>query len=139
MELNERETLIKVETQLKDSVKNQSLIMSDLKEIFQRIESDSKKVTSLDGKIGGHMETSKIRWENIEKDMSDLKNSINDVSKNMEINKGNVADLKTDQSSFKESIKSAVHTVKLFMTIATTICTLIGGAAIIITILDKLK
>ena len=37
MELNERETLIRVDQQLKDSVNNQSQIMKDLKEILHYI------------------------------------------------------------------------------------------------------
>ena len=61
--MDERETLIRVEQQLQDSIKNQSLILNDLKEIFSKIEIDSKATTAVKSDLNTHLELSTIRRE----------------------------------------------------------------------------
>jgi len=61
--MDERETLIRVEQQLQDSIKNQSLILNDLKEIFSKIEVDSKATTAVKSDLNTHLELSIIRRE----------------------------------------------------------------------------
>ena len=72
MELNERETLIKVEQQLQDSVKNQEAILRDIKEFFNRIETESKFIASTNAELKSYKEASAIRWTELEKKLATL-------------------------------------------------------------------
>ena len=72
MELNERETLVKVDQQLQDSVRNQGLILSDQKEIFNRIESEAKIVASMGAELRALKETVNLRLADIDKRLASL-------------------------------------------------------------------
>jgi hypothetical protein len=61
--MDERETLIRVEQQLQDSIKNQSLILNDLKEIFNKIEIESKATAVVKSDLNTHLETTIVRRE----------------------------------------------------------------------------
>ena len=78
MELTERETLIKVEQQLQDSVKNQATILSDIKEFFNRIETESKFIASTNAELKSYKEASAIRWTELEKKLTNLQKIYDD-------------------------------------------------------------
>jgi len=61
--MDERETLIRVEQQLQDSIRNQSLILNDLKEIFNKIETESKSIAIVKSELNTHLETTTLRRE----------------------------------------------------------------------------
>lgn len=61
--MDERETLIRVEQQLQDSIKNQSLILNDLKEIFDKIEIESKAISAVKSDLNTHLEMTIVRRE----------------------------------------------------------------------------
>jgi hypothetical protein len=61
--MDERETLIRVEQQLQDSIKNQSLILNDLKEIFDKIEIESKAISTVKADLNTHLEMTVVRRE----------------------------------------------------------------------------
>jgi uncharacterized membrane protein len=61
--MDERETLIRVEQQLQDSIKNQSLILNDLKEIFNKIELESKATTAVRSDLSNHLDMTVVRRE----------------------------------------------------------------------------
>ena len=76
MEDRDREMLIRVEQQLVNATQNQSQILEDLREIFKRLEQDSKVVTTVSGDLKAHLESSNIRWSNMEKLLTELERKI---------------------------------------------------------------
>jgi len=99
--MDEKETLIRVEQQMQDSIKNQSLILNDLKEIFNKIESESKATAIVKSDLNTHLETTVVRREDNERRFKALEEHqknfiqlINDLQN----------DLPLEFSSFKESL-----------------------------------
>lgn len=135
MELNERETLIKVEQQLNDSAQNQTQIMSDLKEIFQRIESESKIVTTIRGDLKGHSDNSRLRWESLEKRLE----SIEKLEDKIENNEKSISNLKEEQGKFEEQVKSSARVTKWIIGIIAAVGSMIGTLALLFEIFEKIK
>ncbi len=75
----QQETLIRVEQQLQDSIKNQSLILSDLKELFSKIEVESKATTAVRSDLSSHIEMSAIRREESERRIKIFEEKIKEV------------------------------------------------------------
>jgi len=78
--MDERETLIRVEQQLQDSIKNQSLILNDLKEIFSKIEIESKAIVSVKSDLNTHLEMTVVRRENTEQRYKEFESKIKEVT-----------------------------------------------------------
>jgi len=131
--LDDREaSLIRVEEQLKESAKNQASIMTDLKEIFGRLEKESKNSTIISGEIKGHLATDKLRWDSISKRLDDGDALFKDIDTKMDAEK-------EARSTFETEIKSSVKTIKwvfgTLATVAAALSTLLG----IIQLLGKLS
>lgn len=139
MELNERETLIKVEQRLNDSAQNQSQIMSDLKEIFQRIENESKTVTTIRGELKGHSDNSKLRWESLEKRLGSFEKAHESLEKKTEDNEKAVNNLKEEQGKFEETVKASARVTKWVIGIIAAIGSMIGTLALLLEIIEKIK
>lgn len=132
MELNERETLIRVEQQLKDSIANQAQIMSDLKEIFARIEGDSKIVTQIKGDLRTHLETNSLKEQEmsrrIDEVIKDTNSNSQKISKEREERKEALNQEKNKRETFEEKIKTSFGVFKV------SIGALAGLATIISTV-----
>lgn len=59
----QRESLIRLETQLQDSIKNQNQILADLKDIFNKIEAESKSIMTVKSDLSNHLEMTVVRRE----------------------------------------------------------------------------
>jgi hypothetical protein len=79
MDLNERETLVKVEQQLKDSIKNQEQIIDDLREIFGKIDANSKATLQIETDLRVHLETSKVTRAEAEEKVNQLEKKNDNV------------------------------------------------------------
>jgi len=163
MELNERETLVRVEQQLKDSVQNQGQIMDDLKEIFGRIESDSKMLVTLGSDVKSHMDNTKFRWDDLEKKLHELSDKIRkceeEISKNtkdimsyedlvekvkgceedIKDNKKALIDEKEARGLFQQDVNSTVKTIGWIFGGLATVATIISGLVLIFQIFGKMK
>lgn len=131
MELNERETLVKVEQQLNNSIENQAQITEDLREIFSRIDRESKILSTVKGDLQAHLETSLVQRENcnvkIESAIRDigkaevslktnivsLESKIGEIVNKYEEERKKIDSIKVDYRLFEESIKSTIKTFKV--------------------------
>ena len=163
MELNERETLVRVEQQLKDSVQNQSQIMDDLKNIFGRIESDSKLLVSVSGEVKSHLENSRFRWDDLDKKLRDLHDKIKECEEkieentkcimsykniekrienceeNQKENEKSILKEKEARSLFQQDILSTIKTIGWIFGGLATIATIISCIVLVLQIFGKLK
>lgn len=139
MELTERETLIKVEQKLHNSIENQAQIVEDMREIFNRIDQESKCLVSLKGDLQTHLQTSAVQRENCttrmqgnSKDLERLLLKVADIEDKYELRFKEIGDLlKKEENSrenleknfeiFKESINTTIRNFKLLVTIVGTI------------------
>lgn len=124
----DRDMVIRLEQQLKDSIQNQSLIMKDLKEIFQRIEKESKATTTLAGDIKGHIENQKFRWDELNKKLDSYADRIDDCE----------TDIK-EHENFEQTIVASFKTARFFISILAGVATLISVFAAALQILSYLK
>lgn len=86
MEDRDRDMLIRVEQQLANASQNHKTILDDLREIFSRLERDSKMVTSISGDLKAHLESSVIRWSNLEKRLSEMERRLEGIEHKIDIN-----------------------------------------------------
>jgi len=114
MQIEDREeTIIRVEEQLKESAKNQASVLADLKEVFSRLERDSKVSMTISGDLKGHLETSKFRWDTFNKRLDDGDVLFKELSR--EISKE-----KEDRVQFEQEVKTSLKTIRwVFGTLAT--------------------
>ena len=136
MELNERETLIRVEQQLKDSIANQSKIMTDLKEIFSRIESDSKVVAQIKGDLKTHLETNRLKNQDINRRIEEVVRETNENSKRIlrerEERKESINKEKIERETFEERVKTSIGVFKVSISIIASIATIISAIVLIL-------
>ena len=126
MELTERETLIKVDQQLQDSIRNQSQIISDLKDFFSRIENESKTVAAISAELRTHRETSTLRWTELDKKLNSLEQSISEITQETNELRDLLTKEKEDRTSadnseknerekFQESINTSFKTTSFIL------------------------
>lgn len=72
MDLNERETLVKVQQQLVNSIENQAQISESMREIFSRIDRDSKSLEKLKSDVRSHIDMSAVKLEAICSKIEDI-------------------------------------------------------------------
>jgi len=126
MELTERETLIKVEQQLKDSVSNQSQIMADLKEIFARLEKESKVNTVLNGDVKNliyRVDDQTKRLEEINKRLDNLEIEVDEEEKNRIKSIGQES---SDREKFQSELKGSFKTVTTIFGALATIAAIVS-------------
>lgn len=132
MERDERDTLIKVEQQLKDSVQNQDQILSDLKDIFQRIENESKTITTMQGELRGHVDNSKIKWSNLEQRLTSYEKNNENIKEKNDNLENCFKKLKNEQTSLETSVKTSVRVTKWLLSIIAGFGSLIGTIALML-------
>ena len=71
-EHDDRDMLIRVEQGLQNTRSDQIKILEDLRTIFNRLEQESKIITVISGDLKAHLESSCIRWNNIDKDIVEV-------------------------------------------------------------------
>ena len=140
MELNERETLVKVEQQLQDSMRNQGQITNDQKEIFNRIESESKIVASINADVKILKENSNLRLVEIEKRLTCLENNCVAYDKNLTEEIANRKEAMNDEAKARESfeltIKASYRTTVIILGV---IIIIIGAIVSVIEIVKYMK
>lgn len=138
MELNERETLVKVEQQLKNSIENQAQITEDMREIFGRIDRESKILAAVKGDLQTHLETSNVQRESCNdriessqrrveyarskiEEMQEKHNlAVKDLKEAIEKEEDAREKLERELAVFMESVKTSVRNFKLLVAIIGT-------------------
>jgi chromosome segregation ATPase len=110
--MDERETLIRVEQQLADSVKNQSLILDDLKEIFGKIDEESKYIAIVKSDLNTHLETGNVRREESERRFKTFEEQISRLSQ--QVADAQAANTKSanDAETFKKQVMTSIGLLK---------------------------
>ena len=133
----DRDVLIRVEQQLDSLSKLQTSTREDLKEIFNRIEQDSKTVTIIDGNLKSHLESSIIRWGNLEKRLVEMESKLILIDEKIEDNAESITkeredrvealnDQKQEFKTFKEKITSSFATVSWIVGLIASAATFLG-------------
>lgn len=132
---NDRDTLIRVEQQLKDSVQNQSQILENQREIFQKLERESKQLTILNGEVKGHLDASKIRWEELEKKLQVFEKRVADNERAVQKGKDDLEEEVKERIKFDQGIEGGARMAKWIAVIFGTIATVISAIAGLATLL----
>ena len=125
MQMEDRDaSLIRVEEQLKESAKNQAFIMADLKDIFNRLERESKATTILSGDVKNFTETAKYRCDLMVKRLDDGDTLFKEMAKEM-------TKEKESRVQFEQEVRTSIKTIKwVFGTLATLASVLSAGLGI---------
>lgn len=123
---NDRDTLIRVEQQLKDSVQNQSQILENQREIFQKLEKESKQLTIVTGDVKGHVESSKIRWDELEKKLSTVDRRLGDTEKATKDNEKALTEEKEERAKFDQGVAASARTAKVIATLLGTLAAIVS-------------
>jgi hypothetical protein len=110
--MDERETLIRVEQQLADSVKNQSLILDDLKEIFGKIDEESKYIAIVKSDLNTHLETGNVRREERERRFKILEEQISKLSQQVTDAQEKNTKSANDAETFKKQVMTSIGLLK---------------------------
>ena len=126
MEMDDREeSLIRVEEQLKESAKNQASMIADLREIFDRLEKESKISMVISGDLKAHIEASRFRWDTFDRRLNEGDVTFRETAKS-------IAKEKEDRTAFEQDITSSLRTIKwVFGTLAGLAATLSSVVGII--------
>jgi len=163
MNIDDRESLIRLEEQLKESSRSHSQLLADIRDLFQRIERESKITANLSGDLKGHMENSSLRWSQLERRLVDLEhgieaidNKINDMDVKAstqkqetqtaftEIQKENsneksefekaIAKENKEREKFEKEVKTSVKLIAWVFGVLASIATIISAVTMIITL-----
>jgi hypothetical protein len=88
--MDDKETLIRVEQQLQDSIKNQTSILTDLNEIFDKIESEAKNNTLVQASLRTHIQVETIIQKEFDRRISSIEQKQNE---HVEANKAEITEL----------------------------------------------
>lgn len=150
MEDRDRDMLIRVEQQLANASQNQKTISEDLRDIFNRLERDSKMVTTISGDLKAHLESSIIRWTNLEKALSELERRLGGIEDKIDMNADNITierEERTDaitsereerskdnkqRENFEQGVKASVNTISWIIGALAGIATIISVVALFI-------
>jgi len=150
MEERDRDMLIRVEQQLANASQNQTTIISDLREIFNRLERDSKMVTTISGDLKGHLDSSVIRWSNLEKRLNELERRLEGIEDKMDDNSDCITTEREERTqaitveregrskdneerkNFEQSVRASVSTVSWIIGALAGLATVISVAALFI-------
>lgn len=127
MEPSDRDTLIRVEQQLKDSIQNQGQILEIQRDISQKVERDSKQLTVLTGDVKGHLESSKIRWEELEKKLNAFDKRVIETEKSTKDNIKDITAEKEERIKFDQSVAASARTAKWIATILGSLAALVSA------------
>jgi hypothetical protein len=122
--MDEKETLIRVEQQLQDSIKNQGLILSDLKEIFSKIEIESKSTAIVKSDLNTHLEMTVVRREEDDRRFRQTEEKLKEIYLALEEEKKQRIAESNDSKIFQKQITTSISLLKwivglLFLIIST--------------------
>jgi transposase len=150
MEDRDREMLIRVEQQLTNASQNQKTIIEDLKEIFNRLERDSKLVTSISGDLKAHLESSVIRWSGLERRLSEMERRLEGIENKIDVNAESITMEREERTeaitieregrskdneqrkNFEQSVRASVNTISWIIGALAGLATIISVAGLII-------
>jgi transposase len=150
MEDRDREMLIRVEQQLTNASQNQKTIIEDLKEIFNRLERDSKLVTSISGDLKAHLESSIIRWSGLERRLSEMERRLEGIENKIDANAESITKEREERTeaittereerskdneqrkNFEQGVRASVNTISWIIGALAGLATIISIAGLII-------
>jgi len=122
--MDEKEAVARLEQQLQDSVRNQSLILADLKEIFAKVDNISKDNASVKASLNLHIETEAVKKQRVDERLVAIEERLKESKKEFsdfieDFKKQN--DLKllviekdiTDLKTFTLSVKNTLNLIKI--------------------------
>jgi len=134
---------IRVEQQVKDSVANQQSIMQDLKEIFHRIESNSKNVVQIKGDLKAYFDSNSVKGLEYERRINDLEKKCEEVkttiAKEREERLASINEEKGKRESFETTIISSFRASKIFVTIISGLAAFFAAIVVILQFVNYLK
>lgn len=130
MDQSERDMVIRVEQKIKDSFQNQKTLLDNQREIFQKLERDSKQLSVLSGDMKSHIESTKVRWEN-------AKQQIEDMEKNIEENEKAIENENKERSNFETSVSTSFKTSKTILYILVSAATIISAITAILVFVNR--
>lgn len=130
LEDRDRDMLIRVEQKLENANQNQNQLLDDLRDVFKRLEHDSKMVTVLSGDLKGHLESSKVRWTNLEKKISEIDQRLHNIETKIEENAENLSKEVKERESFEREIKASIKTIGWIFGILASIATVLSTVSI---------
>lgn len=136
MDLNERETLVKVEAELKNVIDVMGTFGEDVRDIFKRIEHDSKAIEVIKGDLKTHFETSEVKRDSCDNRMKQLKTDADkavgrlervdkDYKSEIESLKKVIINIEKKQIEFITQIETSSKNTKLFFGLLFSALTLI--------------
>lgn len=123
--MDDREMLIRVEQQMIDASKNQTIILSDLKEIFNRIESESKISAQLKGDLKAYIEISTLR-------IVDMDHRMAEVSQTLKDQQADLKKEKEERNTFQSEINGSLKTFKWIFSILGALAVVLNIVLVII-------
>ncbi len=128
MELNERETLIKVEQQLNNLIDNQAQISNELREFLKKLEKNDKTVGLLHIELKTHLGEAKLLKEYasnkhayVTKEIDEFKKELKVFGEKYDKKTEDLEDVisteKTERSNFEIVIKTSVKNFKIFISV----------------------
>ena len=124
MELSDRETLVKVEQQLNNSIENQTKISQELREFLQKLEKNDKYVGVLRVELKTHLSEAPLRREDLNnkliymnKEIEELKRKSEKINKSIEDIYDKIDTEKTERGTFETTVKASVKSFKVFITV----------------------
>jgi len=84
MESNDREALVEIRERLKNSIENQNYIKETLGEIFDKIDRESKEIASVKGELQTHIETARVRREELKRRLDSIEEQQKGFEKGLE-------------------------------------------------------
>lgn len=150
MEDRDKEMIIRVEQQLANASQNQRTIIEDLKEIFNRLERDSKLVTSISGDLKAHLESSVIRWSGLERRLSEIERRLEGIENKIDVNAKSITKEREERTeaitiereerskdseqrkNFEQGVRASVNTVSWIIGALAGMATIISIAGLII-------
>lgn len=122
MDLSEREVLIKIEQKLHDSISNYKQMVLDLKEIFRKIEIDSKSIVQI--------ETNLKTVQDKLKDFKEIDEKIDNLI-------SRISTEETERVSFENNIKGGQRVWKIVVTLITSLAAIFSIVSIILSLYLK--
>lgn len=126
MDMSDRDILIRVEQQMQDTSRNQTQIMSDLKEIFNRIESDSKVVSQLKGDDKAFYETTNLKMTEFERRQAEVQVQAKDLAAELKSEKEQRAKVEKDFNAFQSESRGSITAIKWIFSIVAAVATIIN-------------
>jgi len=135
MELNDRETLIKVEQQLTNSIENQKLISEELRGFLKKLERNDKALALFQIDLKTHISEAPLRRDALSNKLKYITQTIDelkkisekiktkydielkDFEKKIEDLEGSLITEKTERGTFETTVKTSARSFKVFISI----------------------